>query len=155
CLNVGGDTWQLEHRDGVRMDADRAEHVKEAAPVLSRYCDLLAVRTFAQLKDPADDAADSLIKAFARYATVPGVNMESAMEHPCQGLADWMTIDERLGGTRERNLVLTWAPQAKGVPMAVPHSVALSAAAAGMNVTIAHPPGYTLNAGIVDRASSW
>ncbi|MCK6484187.1 MAG: N-acetylornithine carbamoyltransferase [Phycisphaerae bacterium] len=155
CLNVGGDTWNLEHRDGVVMNGDKAEHVREAAPVLSRYCDALAVRTFAGLKDAAEDAADALIRAFARHATVPLINMESAMEHPCQGLADWMTIDERFGSTRGRRLTLTWAPQAKAVPMAVPHSAALAAAAAGMEVTIAHPPGYELNQAILDKARSW
>lgn len=155
CLNVGGDAWNLEHRDGITMDGDRAEHVKEAAPVLSRYCDALAVRTFAGLRSAAEDAADALIHAFARHATVPLINMESAMEHPCQGLADWMTIDERLGGTAGRRFVLTWAPQAKAVPMAVPHSALLAAAAAGMDVTIAHPPGYELNATILDRARGW
>jgi N-acetylornithine carbamoyltransferase len=155
CLNVGGDSWNLEHRDSVVMDGERPEHVKEAAPVLSRYCDALAVRTFAGLKNLAEDAADGLIRAFARYATVPVVNMESAMEHPCQGLADWMTIDEKLGGATGRQFVLTWAPQAKAVPMAVPHSAALTAAAARMDVTIAHPPGYELNAAIIDRARSW
>lgn len=155
CLNVGGDTWNLEYRDGVVMNADKAEHVREAAPVLSRYCDALAVRTFAGLKDAAEDAADALIRAFARHATVPLLNMESAMEHPCQGLADWMTIDERFGSTRGRRFTLTWAPQAKAVPMAVPHSAALAAAAAGMEVTIAHPPGYELNQSILDQARSW
>jgi len=155
ALDVGGDTWNLEHREGVVMDADRAEHVKEAAPVLGRYCDVLAVRTFAGLKSANEDAADALIRAFARYSTVPLINMESAMEHPCQGMADWMTVEEKLSGARGRNFVLTWAPQAKAVPMAVPHSAALSAAAAGMNLTIAHPKGYDLNAGILDRARSW
>jgi len=155
CLNVGGDSWNLEHRDGVVMDGDRAEHVKEAAPVLSRYCDALAVRTFAGLKSATEDAADALIRSFAKYATVPLINMESAMEHPCQGLADWMTIDEKLGGAAKRRFVLTWAPQAKAVPMAVPHSAALSAAAAGMDMTIANPPGYELNGAILDRARSW
>lgn len=154
-LDVGGDTWNLEHRDGVVMDADRAEHVKEAAPVLGRYCDVLAVRTFAGLKSAAEDAADSLIRAFARYATVPLINMESAMEHPCQAMADWMTVVEKFGATRGRNFVLTWAPQAKAVPMAVPHSAAIAAAAAGMNLTIAHPRGYELTPAILDRARTW
>jgi len=83
------------------------------------------------------------------------INMESAIEHPCQGLADWMTVDEKLGGTRGRHFVLTWAPHVKGLPMAVPHSAALSAAAAGMHVTIAHPLGYELNAGVLDRVAGW
>jgi N-acetylornithine carbamoyltransferase len=155
CLNVGGDTWKLEHRDGQVMDGDFAEHVKEAAPVLSRYGDLLAVRTFAQLHDAEQDAADPLIRAFARHATVPLINMESAMEHPCQGLADWMTIAEQLGEVRGRRFVLTWAPHVKPLPLAVPHSALLFAAAAGMQVTVAHPPGYELNRTILDRARGW
>jgi N-acetylornithine carbamoyltransferase len=155
CLSVGGDTWKLEYRDGVVMDGEAAEHIREAAPVLSRYGDLLAVRTFAGLKDAVEDATDPVLRAFGRYATVPVINMESAAEHPCQGLADWMTVDERLGGTRGRRFVLTWAPQVKGLPMAVPHSAVLAAAAAGMHVTIAHPPGYELSAAILDQARSW
>jgi N-acetylornithine carbamoyltransferase len=155
CLNVGGDAWKLEHRDGVVMDGDCSEHIREAAPVLSRYGDLLAVRTFAALKDPAKDAEDHVIRAFARFATVPVINMESAVEHPCQGLADWMTIDEKLRDTRGQRFVLTWAPHVRGLPMAVPHSAALAAAAAGMHVTIAHPAGYELNAGVLDRVAGW
>lgn len=153
CLNVGGDTWQLEHRDGVVMNEAAAEHIREAAPVLSRYCDALAVRTFAQLKSAEDDARDALIRGFQRFATVPLINMESAMEHPCQALADWMTVRERFGESRGRRFTLTWAPQAKAVPMAVPNSAALAAAAGGMHLTIAHPPGYELNAAILDRAA--
>jgi N-acetylornithine carbamoyltransferase len=154
-LNVGADAWKLEYRDGVVMDGPAAEHIREAAPVLSRYGDLLAIRTFAALRDPTEDARDSLIRAFARFATVPVVNMESASEHPCQGLADWLTMEEKLGGTHGRRLVLTWAPHVKPLPLAVPHSAALAAAAAGMHVTIAHPPGYELNAGILDRVAGW
>ncbi len=155
CLNVGGDTWALEHREGVVMDGAAAEHVREAAPVLSRYCDLLGVRTFAGLKDATEDARDAVIKSFARHATVPIINMESAMEHPCQALADRMTIEEKLGNARGRRFVLTWAPHVKGLPMAVPHSAILAAASAGMSVTVVHPPGYELNAGFVSRAQSW
>lgn len=155
CLNVGGDVWKLEHRDGVVMDGDAAEHIREAAPVLSRYGDLLAVRTFAALKDAAEDAADRVIRAFARFATVPVINMESAAEHPCQGLADWLTVEERLGPTRGRRFVLSWAPHVRGLPLAVPHSAVLAAAAAGMHVTVAHPPGYELDAAVLERASAW
>lgn len=155
CLNVVGDAWKLECRDGLVMDGDAAEHIREAAPVLSRYGDLLAVRTFAALRDPAEDAADHVLRAFGRFATVPVINMESATEHPCQGLADWQTIAERLGDPRGRRFVLTWAPHVKGLPLAVPHSAVLAAAAAGMNVTVAQPPGYELNPAILDRARAW
>jgi len=161
CLSVGGDTWKLEHRAGVRMDGDAAEHVKEAVPVLARYGDALAVRTFAGMKDAAEDAQDRVLRAFGEFSSVPVINMESAIEHPCQGMADWMTCEEKLCGTglrpvaRGKHFVVTWAPQIKGLPMAVPHSAVLAAAAAGMNVTIAHPPGYELNAGLLDQARGW
>ncbi|MCH7643975.1 MAG: N-acetylornithine carbamoyltransferase [Myxococcales bacterium] len=155
CLNVGGDTWPLEHRDGVVMDGACSEHIREAAPVLCRYGDLLAVRTFAKLRDAGEDAADRVLRGFAQHATVPVINMESAMEHPCQGLADWMTIDEKLNELPGKRFVLTWAPHVKALPMAVPHSALLAAAAAGMKVTIAHPPGYELNAALLDRAATW
>ena len=155
CLSVGGDTWKLEHRDGVVMDGDCAEHIREAAPVLSRYGDVLAVRTFAALKNAAEDAADPVLRAFGRFATVPVINMESAMEHPCQGLADWMTVDEKCGGVRGRRFVVTWAPQTKGMPLAVPHSAVLAAAAAGMHVSIAHPRGYELHPDVMARAAAW
>ncbi|MFN0135382.1 MAG: N-acetylornithine carbamoyltransferase [Phycisphaerae bacterium] len=151
CLNVGGDTWQLEHRDGVVMNEGAAEHIREAAPVLSRYCDALAVRTFAQLKSAAEDEQDALMRAFAAQATVPLINMESATEHPCQALADWLTVRERCGTTARRRFTLTWAPQAKAVPMAVPNSAVLMSAAAGMQLTIAHPPGYDLSPRVLDE----
>ncbi len=164
CLNVGGDTWKLEYRDGVVMNEDAAEHIREAAPVLSRYGDALAVRTFAGLKDAEQDARDEVIRAFATHATVPVINMESAMEHPCQALADWMTIAEKLdhpsggpvsGRSSSHRFVLTWAPHIKPLPMAVPNSALLAAAAAGMNVTVAHPPGYELNADVLATARRW
>ncbi len=155
CLNVGGDAWRLEHRNGVVMDGGFAEHVKEAAPVLSRYCDVLGVRTFAGLQSAADDAEDAIIHAFARYATVPVVNMESAAAHPCQGLADRMTIEEKLGRETGRRFVLTWAPHVKPLPMAVSHSALLAGASAGMHVTVAHPPGYELNAEVLEQARRW
>jgi N-acetylornithine carbamoyltransferase len=155
CLSVGGDTWRLEHRDGVVMDGAAAEHVREAAPVLSRYGDVLAVRTFAEMKDPAEDARETVIRSFERHATVAVINMESAVEHPCQGLADWMTIAEKLGQPRGRRFTLSWAPHVKGLPRAVPHSAILAAAAAGMHVTIAHPPGYELDARFIEAAREW
>lgn len=155
CLDVGGNTWKLEHRDGVVMDGDCAEHIREAAPVLARYGDALAVRTFAAMKDAEKDARDEIIRAFARYAGKPVINMESAAEHPCQGLADALTLREKLEEPAGRNFVLTWAPHIKPLPMAVPHSAVLAAAASGMNVTIAHPPQYDLNPAIVSAATKW
>lgn len=155
CLNVAADAWKLEHRDGVVMDGECPEHIREAAPVLSRYGHALAVRSFARLQDPDEDARDEVLSGFARHATVPVINMESAAEHPCQGLADWLTVRERLGETRGRRFVLSWAPHVKALPLAVPHSAILAAAAAGMHVTVAHPPGYGLHARYLERATAW
>lgn len=155
CLNVGSDTWNIEYRDGAIMNGAAAEHVREAAPVLSRYGDLLAVRSFAEMKSPTADAEERVIRAFARHATVPVLNMESAWEHPCQGLADWLTIREKLGDPRGKRFTLTWAPHIKLLPLAVSHSAVLAAAAAGMHVTIAHPPGYNLGENILERARAF
>ena len=154
-LSVGRDAWKIETRDGVVMDGEASEHVREAAAVLSRYGDLLAVRSFARLHSEDEDARDEVVRSFARHASVPVVNMESAMEHPCQGLADWLTMCEQLGQTLERRFVLRWAPHVKPLPRAVPHSAVLAAAAAGMHVTIACPPGYELHPAILDRAATW
>ena len=123
--------------------------------MLGRYCDALGVRSFARMADAAEDAADAVLRAFARHAGVPVVSLESAVEHPCQGLADLMTLVEKLGPTPGKRFVLTWAPQIKGLPLAVPHSAILAAAAAGMHVTIAHPPGYGLGERYVETARRW
>jgi N-acetylornithine carbamoyltransferase len=154
-LEVGGNVWKLEDRDGVVMDGDRAEHVREAVPVLSRYVDALAVRTFAALKDFDEDERDPVMNAFRRFATVPVVNMESAREHPCQGLADLLTLRERFGRTEGLRVTLTWAPHIKPLPQAVPGSFLLSAAAAGCHVTLAHPPGFALHPAVMAEAEAY
>ncbi|HEU5245493.1 MAG TPA: hypothetical protein VFU09_00225, partial [Candidatus Udaeobacter sp.] len=96
-MEAGSSTWKFEHRIGAVMDGDRAEHLKEAVPVLCRYVDALAVRTFAGGVDDDADHDDAVMKAFRQYATVPVVSMESAREHPCQGIADLLTIEEQFG----------------------------------------------------------
>jgi N-acetylornithine carbamoyltransferase len=143
-LEPGGTSWTLEHRDGVVMDADRTEHVAEFVRVLSRYCAAIGVRTFAALKNWAEERADPVLNAFARYSEVPVMNLESAMHHPCQALADMMTIREKLGVGRKR-VLLTWAWHPKPLPMAVPNSFALAAAQMGHDLVVAHPPGYGLD----------
>jgi N-acetylornithine carbamoyltransferase len=143
-LEPGGTAWTLEHRDGVVMDGDKTEHVAEFVRVLGRYCAAIGVRTFAALKDWEEERTDPVLKAFAKYSTVPIINLESAMHHPCQALADMMTIHEKLGAETKR-VVLTWAWHPKPLPMAVPNSFALAAAQLGHEVVIAHPPGYELD----------
>jgi len=154
-LEVGNGVWKLEDRDGIAMDGDRAEHVREAVPVLARYCDALAVRTFSAGVSDADDDRDPVIGAFKRFSTVPVVSMESAREHPCQGLADMLTVRERFGATRGTPVTLTWAPHIKALPKAVPDSFLLSAAAAGCEVRVAHPEGFELPDSVTHEAARY
>jgi N-acetylornithine carbamoyltransferase len=143
-LEPGGSSWTLEHREGVVMDGDKTEHAAEFVRVLGRYCAAIGVRTFAALKDWEEERSDPVLRAFARYSGVPIINLESAMHHPCQALADMMTIREKLGAEPKR-VVLTWAWHPKPLPMAVPNSFALAAAQMGHAVVIAHPRGYELD----------
>ncbi|MGH8363121.1 MAG: N-acetylornithine carbamoyltransferase, partial [Gammaproteobacteria bacterium] len=151
-LEVGSGVWKLEDRAGAVMDADKPEHIREAIPVLGRYADALAVRTFAALADDDTDAADPVINAFRELAGVPVISMESAREHPCQGLADLLTVREQFGKTRGLPVTLVWAPHIKPLPKAVPHSFLLTAAAAGCEVRVAHPPGFDLQRGVLEEA---
>jgi N-acetylornithine carbamoyltransferase len=153
-IEAGTGTWKLEDRVGVIMNEDRAEHLQEAVPVLSRYLDALAVRSFAGGKDDEADHADAVLRSFQKYATVPVVSMESAREHPCQGLADLMTIEENFGLTKGLPVTLTWAPHIKPLPKAVPNSFLLTAAARGCDIRVAHPQGFDLHAGVVREAEA-
>jgi N-acetylornithine carbamoyltransferase len=143
-LEPGGTSWTLEHREGVVMDTDKTEHVAEFVRVLGRYCVGIGVRTFAALRDWEEERRDPVLNAFARYSDVPLINLESAMHHPCQSMADMMTLREHLGAGRKR-VVLTWAWHPKPLPMAVPNSFALAAAQMGHDLTVAHPRGYELD----------
>ncbi len=143
-LEPGGTSWTLEHRDGVEMDGDRTEHVAEFVRVLARYCAAIGVRTFAALKDWEEERSDPILNAFAKYSDVPIINLESAMHHPCQALADMMTIAEKLGAGRKR-VLLTWAWHPRPLPMAVPNSFALAAAQMGHDLILAHPKDYELD----------
>src|SRR5882672_5125133 len=143
-LEPGGTSWTLEHREGAVMDADKTEHVAEFVRVLGRYCAAIGVRTFAALRNWEEERADPILNAFARYSEVPVINLESDMHHPCQALADMMTIQERLGEGRKK-VLLTWAWHPKPLPMAVPNSFALAAAQMGHDLIIAHPNGYELD----------
>ncbi|HEY0379707.1 MAG TPA: N-acetylornithine carbamoyltransferase [Pyrinomonadaceae bacterium] len=152
-LEPGGTSWTLEHRDGVVMDGDKTEHVAEFVRVLGRYCAAIGVRTFAALKDWEEERRDPVLAAFARYAGVPVINLESAMHHPCQALADMMTVREKLGQGRKK-VLLTWAWHPKPLPMAVPNSFALAAAQMGHDLTIAHPSGYALDDELMNEIKS-
>ena len=150
-LEPGGTSWTLEHREGAVMDGDKTEHIAEFVRVIERYCVAIGVRTFATLKNWTEERTDPVLNAFARYASVPVINLESAMHHPCQSLADMMTIREKLGAGRKR-VVLTWAWHPKPLPMAVPNSFALAAAQLGHDLVIAHPPGYELDEELMESS---
>ena len=143
-LEPGGSSWTLEHRDGAVMDGDKTEHLAEFVRVLERYVAAIGVRTFAEMKDWETERTDPVLNAFAKYATVPIINLESAMHHPCQAVADMLTIREKLGHEKKK-VLLTWAWHPKPLPMAVPNSFALAAAQFGHDLRIAHPKGYELD----------
>ncbi len=144
-LEPGKGSWALETEHGVVMDGASVEHVIEAARVLSRYADALAVRAFPKGGTWQAAREDRVIRDFARHASKPVINMESTRRHPCQGLADAMTLREHLGTTRRKRFVLAWAWHPRALPTAVPASAAIAAAMLGMDVVIARPPGYQLD----------
>jgi N-acetylornithine carbamoyltransferase len=160
-LEPGKGAWPIEFREGVRMDADAEEHVEEVARVLSRYCDLIAVRAFPKFERWEDDREDRVIRSFAKYATVPVLNMET-ITHPCQELALMLTLKEKLGaqfpsaraetGPRKKFL-LTWTYHPKPLNTAVANSALLIAAKFGFDVTLLCPSGsYVLDARYMDPA---
>jgi N-acetylornithine carbamoyltransferase len=143
-LEPGSTSWSLEHREGIVMDGDKTEHLKEFVRVLERYVSAIGVRTFAELKDWETERTDPILNAFAEYASVPVINLESAMHHPCQSMADMMTIRANFGAQKKK-VLMTWAWHPKPLPMAVPNSFALAAAQFGHDLRIAHPKGYELD----------
>ena len=152
-LDVGGHgTWGLEHREGVRMDEGPAEHIKEAVRVLGEYVDALGVRVFPRLASWKQERQDPVLGAFVRWATVPILNLESACHHPCQALADALTLQELLHEPKGKTLLLTWAYHPKPLPMAVPHSTLSIAALLGMKIRLCHPKGFDLDGQVVEAA---
>lgn len=149
-LEPGGTSWTLEHREGVVMDEGKTEHLKEFVRVLERYVAAIGVRTFAELKDWNLERTEPILSAFERYASKPLINLESAMHHPCQSMADMLTIRERFGAAKKK-VLLTWAWHPKPLPMAVPNSFALAAAQFGHDLRIAHPPGYELDGELLNE----
>ncbi len=144
-IEPGKGSWTLETDLDAVMNADAVEHIIEAARVLGRYADALALRAFPRGNDWAAARLDKIHHDFARYCEKPVINLESARRHPCQELADALTLQEKLGEPRGKKFVLTWANHPKALPTAVPVSAALAAARLGMEVVIARPPGYDLD----------
>lgn len=144
-LDVRKDGWALEYGEGVKMDGDKAEHIKEAAAVMGAYFDLLAIRTFPSLISREEDYSELVLNSFIEFAGVPIVSLESATGHPLQAFADLITIKEQWLHQRKPKVVLSWAPHVKALPQAVPNSFAQWMNAAELDLTITHPRGYELS----------
>jgi N-succinyl-L-ornithine transcarbamylase len=142
-MNLNSDGWSIELEDGTVMNQGTQEHIKEAAGVISQYCDIIGIRTFASLKNRTEDYNETVLNKFIANATVPVLSLESATLHPLQSLADAITIEEQK--TKERpKVVLTWAPHPKALPQAVSNSFIEWMKQTDVELVITHPEGYEL-----------
>ena len=148
-FNVDKEGWALEFAEGAIMNGTTVEHVKDAAPILGQYFDILCIRTFPGLQNRDEDYAEKIINQFIKYAGVPVVSLESATLHPLQSLTDILTIQESIQSTglvKKPKVVLTWAPHVKALPQCVANSFAQWATAANFaDVVVTHPAGYELS----------
>jgi N-acetylornithine carbamoyltransferase len=152
-ITPGHGTWQLETRIGAVMNGAAAEHVREGLPVLASYCDALGIRAFAEGRDLAADLAETGFRAMGDLVDKPLINMESAINHPCQALADWKTMDD-CGVPRGAKFVLSWVNHPRALPIAVPSATVHMAAHRGMEVVVLRPEGYALPPAIMAKASA-
>lgn len=152
-ITPGQGTWQLETQLGAVMNGATAEHVREGLPVLASYCDALGIRAFAEGNDLARDLAESRFGAMAEVIDKPLINLESAMNHPCQSLADWKTMDD-LEIPRHAKFVLSWVQHPRALPLAVPSATVHMAALRGMEVVVLRPEGYALPPSIMAKAQA-
>lgn len=138
--------WKIEFEDGAIMNLDRAEHVKEAAAVMSQMVDMLAIRSFPTLNDKEADYKEIVMNQFCNYATVPIINLESSTLHPCQSFADVITMEQHRKKARNKTkVVLSWAPHIRALPQAVSNSFAQWVLGYDYDLVITHPPGYELD----------
>ena len=151
-LDVNQGAWKLETERGVVMDGDKPEHLLEAIPVMGSFCDMIGVRSFAGLKDKAEDYEERVIEQFIRYSGKPVFSMEAATRHPLQSFADLITIEEFKTVERPK-IVMTWAPHPKALPQAVPNSFAEWINKTDYEFVITHPEGYELDPQFVGRAT--
>lgn len=150
-MQISETGWALEFEDGVIMNADKAEHVKEAAAVVSQYADVIGIRAFPTLSDKEADLEERVLRAFARYATVPVLSLEGATEHPLQALADAMTIEEHRTVSRPK-VVLSWAPHVRALPHAVANSFVLMMQRQEVDLVLTYPKEYALDPEVVGNS---
>ena len=143
-MNFSKDGWALEFEDGTIMDKGSAEHIKEAAQVISQYCDILGIRAFASLENKEEDESELVINSFRKYSSIPVLNMESSLSHPLQALADIITIEEHKKKTNPK-IVLSWAPHPRALPHAVANSFVKAMQLKHADFVITHPEGYELD----------
>lgn len=141
----------LETRPGIVMDGAAAEHIREAVPVIASYGDAIGIRAFAERKNLATDLAETEFNSLIDLIDTPYINMESAMNHPCQNLADWKTLDD-LEIPANGKFVLSWAYHPRALPLAVPSSTLYMAAKRGMDITVLRPEGFALPESVMDKA---
>ncbi|CAG2534170.1 N-succinyl-L-ornithine transcarbamylase [Maribacter dokdonensis] len=146
-MNFGSEGWALEYADGTIMDQGTSEHIKEAAQVISQYCDIIAIRAFAGLVNKELDEAEEVLNGFKTYATVPIVNMESSVGHPLQALTDAITLEEH-NFKNNPKVVLSWAPHPRALPHAVANSFVQMMQKQHADFVITHPEGYELDPNI-------
>ncbi|MGM0581429.1 MAG: acetylornithine carbamoyltransferase [Bacteroidota bacterium] len=144
-FNIDKEGWALEFEEGVIMNENKAEHIKEAAAVLGGYFDILAIRAFPTLVDKEQDMADKVIHQFIKYSQKPVVSLESSSRHPLQSLADMISIKETWKQSKKPKVVLSWASHVKALPHAVPNSFAEWALGLEHDLTITQPKGYELD----------
>jgi len=152
-ITPGQGTWQLETRLHAVMNGAAAEHIREGIPVLASYCDALGVRAFADGKNLQNDLHETLFGMIDELCDKPMINLESAMNHPCQALADWRTMDELKVPSRAK-FVLSWVHHPRALPLAVPAAILHMAAMRGMEVVVARPDGFALPPQIMEKARS-
>jgi N-acetylornithine carbamoyltransferase len=142
----------LETRSGIVMDGMAAEHIREAVPVIASYGDAIGIRAFAQRESLDDDLADKEFNALRELCDIPKINMESAINHPCQSLADWKTMNDIGIPKQGGKFVLSWAYHPRALPLAVPSATVHMAAMRGMDVTVLRPDGFALPEPIMHKA---
>ncbi len=150
-ITPGQGTYLMETRLGAVMNGAAAEHVREGVPALASYCDALGIRVFADGKNLEADLAESTFTAMAKLVDKPLINLESAMSHPCQALADWKTMDD-VKVPRKGRFVLSWVWHPRALPLAVPATALHMAAMRGMDVAVLRPEGFALPAAVMDKA---
>lgn len=148
-MNLNSDSWTLEFEDGSIMNSDSQEHIREAAAVISQYCDVIGVRTFPSFNDREEDYAEVVLNGFVNHASVPIISLESATRHPLQSLADMMTIKEH-EVKKKPKVVLSWVPHPKALPQAVANSFIEWAQAGDLELVVTNPKGFDLEASITE-----